>query len=95
MYNQKEIYQMIDLNFSDFTDEGGCSYPPISHLRKSKDARRWQRYEKHEHCWWRASFPFAKQFGETTEVEHSLITSNCTAEYTSYRNIYICAAGHS
>lgn len=24
MYNQKEIYQMIDLNFSDFTDEGGC-----------------------------------------------------------------------
>ena len=28
MYNQKEIYQMIDLNFSDFTDEGGCSYPP-------------------------------------------------------------------
>ena len=29
MYNQKEIYQMIDLNFSDFTDEGGCSYPPV------------------------------------------------------------------
>lgn len=20
---------MIDFNFSDFTDEGGCSYPPI------------------------------------------------------------------
>ena len=29
MYNKKEIYQMIDFNFSDFTDEGGCSYPPI------------------------------------------------------------------
>lgn len=68
VYNQKEIYQMIDLNFSDFTDEGGCSYPPISHLCKSKDARRWQRCEEHEHCWWRASFPFAKQFGETTEA---------------------------